>query len=62
MLFGNSFEIAEKCLHQFDKIGIMDLQGDGALIRNPSKRGLQSKFKSQIDMKSPQNLLIDNSQ
>ena len=61
MLFSHSFEIKEQCLEHFDKIGIMDLQGDGALIRE-SRKGANKQFSSQIDLKSKKSINIGGNQ
>lgn len=57
MFFNHSFEITEQCLSHFDKIGIMDLQGDGALIRG-ARKNTNKQLSSNLNVNSPQNIHI----
>ena len=61
MFFTHSSEITEQCLQHFDKIGIMDLQGDGALIRESRKQVLGNKSLGLLcldDIDSPDNICV----
>ena len=41
MLFKNTNKITADCLHLFEKIGVMDFQGVGSLIKNNEKPGFE---------------------